>query len=623
MAVLFDFDSIKDRLVTSLKTKTSWEQLLFFSTNNYLINLFAEEIATLATHDEFLTRETKWDIAKNKTSLHTQAKFRGYIIKRKQGAVGNVRVSKSSDLVTQSDFDSGIVYNLGDKVVYLDKLYQANTGSPSGNPDVSADWTYIDNTHSTTISIKKFDVFSTVAGLQFVATSPVTLTTSEEVKDVPVAQGTPITFTQNADGDDFEVVTISDTDIEDAVYEVYINDELFTQIDNIFNATEKQKVYQLKTLSDESGIELKFGNDGFGYKLTDSDFVKVIYITTAGSEGNVSSINSITVVNSTILDGNAAEIVMFVNNKEAIDGGKDEDSLEETRAKGVDTFQAGQRATTNADYKVFLDDDENVQQSTVWGAYENAIDNGLNLWDWIPTEENLVNISVVPVVGTVLTDSQKIEIIDAIKDLKAPTDILSFFDAEYIYLSFTVSAFVADTSKILSTVQTDINDLLTTNYDVSNQLFKGAIYDTQWKGEISAIDGVSHHTSSLEMIDFQTFNTSFYEADIALPLIPINTGSIEIFVKDTTLSSNPFIKIATDDGAGGFTPEAGYVVTGSTVNYTTGLGYLKVVSGLSATFTDYSIKIYYTPTSLDFLLTERNQIFIFDEIKTLTVNYDT
>lgn len=622
MAVLFDFDSVKDRLVSSLKTKTSWEQLLFFSTNNYLINMFAEEIAQLATHDQFLTRETKWDIAKNKTSLHNQAKFRGYTIKRKQGAVGNVRVSKSQALAVASSFDSGIAYVTGDQVNYLDQLFQANTDSPTGNPDVSADWDYINNTHGTTISIQKFDVFSTTAGLEFAATSPITLAAAEEIKDVPVAQGTPITFTQNADGDEFEVISVLSVDIENDVYEVYVNDVLYDEIDNIFNAEEAEQVYEISTLSDETGVELKFGNGGFGYKLTDSDFVKVIYLKTAGSEGNVSSVGAITTVNSVILDGDAKEIQMFVNNVDAIDGGKDEDTLEETRAKGVKTFQAGQRATTVDDYLVFLDADENVLKSTVWGAYEHAIDNGNNLWDWIPTEENLVNISVVPVVGTVLTDPQKIEIIDAIKDFKAPTDILNFFDAQYVYLSFSIAAFVSDVSVTLSVVEQDIRTLLETTYDVANQEFKSSIFFTQWQGEISSVDGVTHHTSTLEIVDFTTFNTSFYEADLALPLFPINTGTIEIFAQDTTLTTNPFIKIATDDGSGGFTPEAGFSVVGSSISYTTGLGYLKVSSGLSETFSVYSIKIFFTPTSLDLELQERNQIFLLDDIKTLTVDRD-
>ena len=92
----FDVDSIKARMLTNLRSKTSWASVLFFSTNMRLIEIVAEALAELARYDEYLTREAKWELAQNKSSLIAQATKLDYFPHRKVGATGSLRISASA-----------------------------------------------------------------------------------------------------------------------------------------------------------------------------------------------------------------------------------------------------------------------------------------------------------------------------------------------------------------------------------------------------------------------------------------------------------------------------------------------------------------------------------------------
>ena len=91
----FDYDSVRGRLIAGLQSKASWADILFFSTNSRLIDAVAEGIAELGSYDEYLTRNTKWDLATEKSALTSQAQFLQYDPHRKIGSSGNITVSAS------------------------------------------------------------------------------------------------------------------------------------------------------------------------------------------------------------------------------------------------------------------------------------------------------------------------------------------------------------------------------------------------------------------------------------------------------------------------------------------------------------------------------------------------
>jgi len=567
----FDFDSVKGRLISGLRAKASWADVLFFSTNSRLLDSVSEAIAELAAYDEFLTRNTRWDLATEKSSLVSQSQFMQYSAHRKLGGLGYVRVS------TSPTFDAPPV-----KIVPFPK------------------WTIFSD------GTKKFT-----------STITTNITITDDYIDLPVVQGEPKTFNYVANGDIYEEISITNSIIENVYYEVWVNGALWTEVDDLNAAASTDTVYTLKNKLNFDGIDITFGNDIFGTKLQSGDSVAFKYIETLGVTGNVLGINIVTTVDSTIYDIDAAQIDIYCTNTSNIEGGKEEEDLEDIRTNGVDTFQAGDKAVAKKDYRVKLAESPYILKATVWGAYEYNLDNNVDLWTYIPTEENFVRVSAFTPLGEQLDNTQKTEVITSIKEDKPPTDIVSFIDTDFIYLAFHVQAFIKDPTKILSIVKTAIIDGVTERYSLDNMDFKQPMYEVEWKGYIKSIDGIEYHTSYLDLISYSTLSDT-YLGDINLDIYDIEKESISIYIQELALG---YVKIGVDDGLGGFTAEAGYDLTGSSINYVTGEGVLVIVSGISGTFSDYTVKTYYKNDEINIELKTRNQIFRVEEITDVTTEY--
>ena len=431
----FTQEDIKQRLIDGLRSKASWAEILFFSTNSRLLDTVAENLSQAISYDEFLTRNTRWDLATEKSALVSQAKFRGYEPHRKIGAKGDIK-----------------------------------------------------------------------------------------------------------------------------------------------------------------------------------------YVQTLGIEGNILGTNIIDTVESTVYDEDGAQVDAYCKNTGNLDGGQDEEDIESIRVNGIDTFQAGDKAVVQKDYEVKLRQSDYILKATVWGAYEYNVDNNVDLWEWVPTEENVVKVSAFTPAGEQLTTSQQEEVIEFLKQDKPPTDIVRFYDVNFIYLAFHMQLFVQDPSYVLSDVKARVIDGVEEEYGLENIDFMQPLYDTGWKGFVNDIEGVTYHASYIEIIKYEDFNEA-YLGDIDLDLTPVEIESVRVFIRDNTLENPEWEFVAQDDGDGQFIEESGYDLTGSSINYTTGEGVIDVVSGLDQSYTDYDIKVYYQVDSINIHLNERNQIFKIDEITDVTAEY--
>lgn len=261
-----------------------------------------------------------------------------------------------------------------------------------------------------------------------------------------------------------------------------------------------------------------------------------------------------------------------------------------------------------------------IEKALVWGAYETNKDSGLSLWTFIESEDNVVHVSAFTPAGDQLTDSEKNAIIYdlATNQVKPPSDILQFTDVEFIWLEIHSVVYALERSVVLSSLVQTVKDALTVKYGLDNMNFKQPIYDTQWKGIISAIPNVYRHTSEIKLVKYETFNTP-YEADCNLPLPPIELNTVLAYVRDITLESNPWIKVA-QSSSGSWVASSGYTVSG-TFNHSTGLGGLTVLTGLTGAIADYEIKYIYTTDSLNFEPTRRNQILRIDSVDNISAEY--
>jgi len=547
----FDRESIKQRLINGLRAKNAWANILDTSVLDGLVTPFAEEENRIALYNEYLQRETRWNLAQNLTSLTTQSTINGYTPQRKTGAQGKIKISVSET------FDSSPAV-----AVQIPK----NTIFSNGEVDVAAVDTYV-------------------------------ITSSDDFIEVEVIQGTPLSSSFTAQGINFEEFDINNDSVENDFYEVTVNGVLWSEIDDIREAGSEDTVYEVLDEFNFSGVKIRFGNSINGQRLSLGDSIVFNYYETLGPEGNIVASDVITSVESTIYNTNDDRVEVFCTNEEPIIGGSNYDSVEDVRRKSPLFNQSQNSATTLTGYRVFIESLPFIYRGVVSGALEYNIDNGFPYSQYIPSEDNKVRISAFTGSGDQLTESQQLEIITSLRDSKAPTDIIEFEPVEFIRLKFFVNAVASDRKFYLSTVRNTIESFLEETYSLFNWDFKKPIYESDYKADIDRIKLndeyiLSHHTTTIKLIQETSFSGA-YLADLNLHLPPVEEGSIEVWI-------NKFIS------------EPGYDLGSSAVNYFTGAGILEVTSGLVEDFEDYEIRFIYELSVLDILPTKRNQILMYD-----------
>lgn len=569
----FDPESIKERIATTLQSKSAWAEILIDSTNQKLIDAVAEEIAELARYAEYCLSEGKWSLARNISSLITESSILNYIPHRKIGAVGNVRISASETF----------------------------SAPPINN-----------------VEFPKYTIFKG-GDNYYTSTSEELLTTTDNYIDIPVIEGYPISIpTYVASGLTNEEIQVDDDFIENSEFVLEVNGEEWTNVAELREYGADDKVYKITNKIDFSGIYITFGDGVFGKKLVLGDSVKFTYIQTTGEEGDVLSIGIVDTVESVITDILADVVDIYVTNLESIIGGQDYEDIESIRALAPQVFATGDRAISSDDYiAIILSTFSFVAKCNCWGAYETNIDAGNDPWDYIATEDNLVQITCLTTAQENLSDAQKTTISEQIQPKKSPTDIIQFNNVEFIYMIFNVNARVKDRAYTLSQVRTNIYTDLSETYSFDNLDFFQSIYESDYITLIDTSEGVDNHDTTVDLFVETTFDTPYIQS-LTLPLAPIDTSSVRIYVKDTSIVSSDFELIGTDNGLGVFTPEAGYDLTNSSINYTNGDLVINVVSGLSGTYTDYEIKVIFTLVSNNIVLRNRYQFLLFDEANIVT-----
>lgn len=570
----FDFNSVKERMIQSLRSKERWAQVLDSSTIDDLISPFAEEIHRLNNYSDYLIRETKWNLAQNLSSLSSQAVINGYTPRRRVGARGQVRVSVSET------FDSP-----PPKVVVIPK----NT------------------------------IFVADNGLDYVVLDTYTIDLSDDYIDVQVLQGTPLTLNFTALGENFEEFIVGDESIENSYYTITVNGEEYEEVSDIREAEEDDKVFQILNEFDYSGIRIRFGNNINGRKLLNGDSIVFSYYSTDGETGNIGTEDIINEVSSTIYydDGERVPDV-YATNVVNIEGGAPYDTLQDIRRKAPLVNQSVNSATTSTSYQALIEDITGISKVVIRGALEYNEDNNLPFNTFISFEENMIRISAFTDSGEQLSNAQKEIILDELRDRKAPTDIISFEDVIFIGVRFNVEAFASTRQIPLSIVTVEIRNMLEVNYSLFNRDFREPIYKSTITADIDRIPFtsatgllLSHHNTYLELIHETSFNSA-YVADINLDIIPVKQDSIKVYIRDNTEIEPTWEIIGETDVDGNFVAETGYDLTGTSLNFVNGVGVLEVVSGLTENHEEYDIRVFYQIVDEDVILTKRNQILRYD-----------
>lgn len=574
MSISFDFTSIKNRIITSLQGKESWAKLISFGVDDTLLDSVVEEMVRQVQYKEINTFENWWGKARNRSSLLVEAPVHGYEVPRKKGGKGTCRVSVSET------FDSSHSENIP-----IPKYFEVS----NGDIFVVSDDNYI-------------------------------LPANENYLDFEVNQGTKQFIQFQAQGLEFETKIVYDINVDNDLYDLYVNDILWTKVDSLFNYSSNDTVYEIFVPASLDHIILKFGNNVFGKKLLENDDVKFYYASTLGKSGDITSINSIDTIESQAYDVLGNPITLFVTNITPILGGRDFPSIEEIRNISPKVFQSGDRNTAKPDYEITFDKYQFISKSNVWGALEYLQDNNLDIFSFIPTNENVVHICALNNEYNDLTQEQKTDIVLDIYNKSDPTDLFKFETTEKILIEIYGNIVLKNFTYILNTEKTNIEQVLNANYNIANTDYEQNIDYSNFITLIDSIPSVKNHNSFIKIVSLNTF-TEAYISNVFLPIFPIDGETIEVYIKLKTEDDSNYQLIGVGLDSGIITNyTSGIDLTGSLINVSNGVGTININSGLVLPFEDYDIKVSYKTLDNSVILTKRNQIISLNNIF-LTVNY--
>jgi hypothetical protein len=597
----YDYDSVLERLKQRTLRKLDGQNLILFSTNSAWLEAVSEEFADLAAYDEFLTRENIWDTARGNSSIMKQVMFFDYMPHRKIGAMGTIRFSASETL----------------------------TGNWPDNISIPQ-WTQCSGGGATFLTKESFYLPNTA-----------------EYVDIPVIQGEVTKFTivitqasyPQPKGAAYAQVQIIDPDIENNLYEVHVNGEIWKEIGSIRLAVqepdpEKAKVYAIRTISKYEGAILFFGNDMFGKSLQYGDTVEFTYLKTSGLEGNVLSAGIVNTVDSEVLDEQGNVVTLYCSNLSALTGGQSYETLEDIKTNAPRSFQTGNRAISSSDYEILIKKTGTVDKLQVWGEKEINEDRGNPPGTYVDTSENLIYITGYTIdsqtlLGLTITEGNKQIIREFLNDKKGTTDILQFVDTQIIYVTFYPTVWIKDTRYTSEQVREFVHNALIAAYSVYQGSYKKGLYFSDYYAVIDNSTGVDHCTCTLGMSEMVLF-TSAYEFTTNINLNNIKKNFVSIKIKNDAAGMD-WQELAHDDGGGNLVgspvdpskPDGDqFQLPGAMINYLDGsIGDIIVTFGLTEPFANYQMRIDFELDDTeggDLKPTLRNQLFAWytDEIQT-------
>jgi hypothetical protein len=597
----YDYDSVLARLKERTLQKLEGQNILLFSTNAAWLEAVAEEFDDLSLYDEFLARENVWDTARGTSSIMKQVNFFNYKPHRKIGSTGLIRVSASKT------FDGNWAYN---------------------------------------ISLPKFTQFSG-GDLTFLAKGANFLSAFAQYVDVEVIQGEltvkTINITQSAfpapKGAVYARLSIEDPDIENSLYEVRVNGEVWTEVDDVRLAVQmddpaKAKIYSLRSLPDYAGVVIVFGNNMFGKSLSWGDTVTFTYLKTKGNGGNILSAGIVSTVDSIVTDEIGIAVKLYCRNPNAVTGGQGYEALADIKVNAPRSFQTGNRAISSLDYQSLIRKIGTVDRVMVWGEKEINEDNGDPPGTFVPAAENLIyitgfTIDQATLTGMTITEAGQGIIREFLNDKKGTTDILQFVDTQFIYVDFKPVVWMANNVYTPDQVRDFVHNALVAAYSINTGVYKKSLYFSDYLRVLDEAIGVDHATCILSFHETLLF-TGAYEFNTNLNIDNIKPNSVSIKIKNDAAGMG-WREMAHDDGNGNLMGSSidpadpsseVYVLPGARINYQDGsIGDVIVTFGLTESYNNYDIKIDFELTDIaegNLVLIYRNQMIVYgsDDITT-------
>lgn len=575
--IAFDYDSIKERVLKKISSESEWADFLSYGVIDNVISAVVNEISYDVQYGEYCTYENFWNLARNKSSLLQMSPMHGFKVPRKQASSGTIRISSSEN------FDSTYDYQIS-----IPKFFQF-----SGNDIyVCSDKNYV-------------------------------LNPNENYLDINCVQGEVKTVSFLAEGIQYEEKIIYDDSVDNDYFVLTVNDVEWTCVDSLFLYKSTDLVYQITTLPDMSGIKIRFGDNIFGKKLSKNDSVTFKYVSTLGDKGNLYTADIINVVESQAFDSKGNIVKLYCTNTTPFVGGKDFPSIDYIREISPKVYQTGERASSKDDYYSIIKQINYISKIAVWGAYETLKDNNEDIWDFIPSEENVIHLALLDNMYNELTDSQKTSIAEKLYSMNDPTDLLSFEEVEKIPMIFYIDAKLTSPTYTTAEVESYIKTALNNTYGIDVMDFGVSVYNSDYVRLIDEVKGVDNHLSEVKLYKEGKFlqGDGNYYGDFTLPIYPIDYTSLIFYIKDTTIENSEYEEFATCDANGNIVGVGIYVTTDSRIDLNSGKGTLRIQSGLTSDAQNYMIKIIYGYIEEDLKNTKRSNLLYYDDA-VITLSYN-
>jgi hypothetical protein len=255
--------------------------------------------------------------------------------------------------------------------------------------------------------------------------------------EIDVYQGTFLTKTFTVDGSLDQRFLLNNSYIDTSTISVYVkgvNDSglgiKYSLVDNILNIDSTSQIYLLQEVQDEK-YELLFGDGYIGKKLENNSVITVTYIVTDGKEGNGASSFAFSGSIRDASGGLPSLGNILITTNQSSQNGSDIESIDSIKYFAPRIYSSQYRAVTARDYEAIIKkiypDTESV-----------AIVGGEEL---VPPEFGTVSISIKPKNGTYVSDFNKQQIKNKLKQYSISGINQKIIDLKMLYVEIDSSIY--------------------------------------------------------------------------------------------------------------------------------------------------------------------------------------
>ena len=264
----------------------------------------------------------------------------------------------------------------------------------------------------------------------------------------------------------YSINVVFNGDCDISYTEVYVNDELWTRRESLYDMAADGKEYVIHT-SLNKGFDIIFGNDNFGRSLKVDDKITVNYLTHNGELGNIDYSLPVSIVFSDpIVDASGNEIdADEVFNIEIAERPANNGTYSDKTDFVKEMIGYNSRAMVLADeknYKLYLDRISFVGWNHTWSEEGSLVVNSIILKNYKTQMENGDEYFNLKEKDFILSDEQKKSIQTSIKNsgTQLAGTVLNIFDPKLVKYAVYVYIKMNDVSYDKTLIQDTIHKLI-------------------------------------------------------------------------------------------------------------------------------------------------------------------